>query len=119
MASRGDQMGGRMIVGYVEAGKADRPLPFGQHAKGGLVREQSLADPLWAADEPGVVEPAGLHAVEEGPDRLVMSVEGGHGRGPVKPLPSMGRGWGGVAFDVGLSGSRRPPSPCPPPSRGR
>src|SRR6476469_3178724 len=31
----------------------------------------------------------------------------------------MGRGWGGVAFDVGLSGPLTPPPPYPPPSRGR
>src|SRR4051812_20297922 len=31
----------------------------------------------------------------------------------------MGRGWGGVAFDVRLTAAHRPPPPCPPPSMGR
>src|SRR6185295_16530667 len=41
------------------------------------------------------------------------------GASPRKPLPLMGRGWGGVASMKSCERTESPPPPCPPPSRGR
>src|SRR5439155_6236846 len=81
MATGCNQVGGGMLVRNIKAAKLNlRPGGIGQQSRRSLLREQRLADASGAADQPGVMHAAAVHALAEGGDRFLMAEQRDHSR---------------------------------------